>query len=95
MHSRLREGTALQNDLTRYELQLELFELQLTQIIDAKKILNYQLTSTLQLPAATIIIPTEKLAGMQIEDSKQENWHMLDMFMSWLYQCYVAVELKC
>ena len=75
MHSRLREGTALQNDLTRYELQLELFELQLTQIIDAKKILNYQLTSTLQLPAATIIIPTEKLAGMQIEDSKQENWH--------------------
>ncbi|MEG2070123.1 MAG: TolC family protein, partial [Bacteroidales bacterium] len=53
--ARQNEGLALKNDITRYELQLKLLELQLTQIENSKIILNNQLATVLGFPPHTRI----------------------------------------
>lgn len=50
-----KEGLALKNDITRYELQLKSLELALTQIENSKIIINNQLVTTLGLAQETII----------------------------------------
>ena len=45
-----KEGLALKNDITRYELQLKSLELALTQIENSQIIINNQLVTTLGLP---------------------------------------------
>ncbi|NDV64629.1 TolC family protein [Bacteroides sp. 224] len=50
-----KEGLALQNDITRYELQLKSLELALTQVRNTQIILNNQLVTVLGLPEETII----------------------------------------
>lgn len=50
-----KEGLALKNDITRYELQLKSLELALTQIENSRIILNSQLVTTLGLPQETVI----------------------------------------
>ena len=53
MEARRTQGTALKNDITRYELQKETLKLQLAKVKDACKIMNHQLVTTLHLPAGT------------------------------------------
>ena len=55
IQNRQEEGVALRNDITRYELQLKSLELQLEQIQNRIKIINYDLVITLGLPDETII----------------------------------------
>ena len=43
MRTRHEQGTVLQNDITRYELQRENLKLQLAKVLDARKILHHQL----------------------------------------------------
>lgn len=50
-----KEGLALKNDITRYELQLKSLELALTQIENSCIIINNQLVITLGLPQETVI----------------------------------------
>lgn len=50
-----KEGLALKNDITRYELQLKSLELALTQIENGRIIINSQLVNTLGLPQETTI----------------------------------------
>lgn len=50
-----KEGLALKNDITRYELQLKSLELALTQIENSRIIINSQLVTTLGLPQETEI----------------------------------------
>ena len=50
-----REGLALKNDITRYELQLKSLELALTQIENSRIIINNQLVTTLGLPRETVV----------------------------------------
>ena len=57
MEARLEQGAALQNDITRYELQREQLRLQLTRVQDARAIANHQLVTTLHLPEGTEICP--------------------------------------
>lgn len=57
MKARRREGTVLQNDITRYEFQLQNLELTLTKLNDASSIINHQLITTLHLPEQTVIVP--------------------------------------
>ena len=57
MKARRAEGKVLQNDITRYEFQLQSFELALTKIGDASAIINHQLVTTLHLPEHTLIYP--------------------------------------
>lgn len=59
MRARYAEGTALKNDITRYEYQLQSLELSKTKLADAIDIVNYQLIETLQLPEDTKLIPKD------------------------------------
>lgn len=55
IQARQKEGLALKNDITRYELQLKSLELALTQIENGKIILNNRLVTLLNLPQETVI----------------------------------------
>ena len=57
MKARREQGTVLQNDITRYEFQLQSLELTLTKLTDASAIINYQLATILHLPDHTVIVP--------------------------------------
>ena len=50
------QGVALLNNVTRYELQLKSLEVNLIQILNAKKIVNNEIVKTLQLPKDTELV---------------------------------------
>lgn len=74
MVARREQGTALKNDITRYELQKETLKQQLTQVKDAYKILNHQLVTTLHLPRETKIIPDSTLVNIPIQTLSEQQW---------------------
>ena len=57
MRARYEQGTALQNDITRYELLVSNLELQLVKINNTIDILNTNLVTTAGLPDGTVIVP--------------------------------------
>lgn len=57
MKARMEQGTVLQNDLTRYELQMQSLRLTYTRLQDARSIINHQLVTTLHLPEGTVVLP--------------------------------------
>ncbi len=61
MHARFEQGTALKNDITRYELLVSNFELELIRIDNTLKILNDNLVTIAGLPAETVIYPDEDI----------------------------------
>lgn len=64
MRSRHEQGTALHNDITRYELLVSNLRLQLTHIVNTMNILNHDLVTTAGLPEGTYVVPdTTILAG--------------------------------
>lgn len=77
MQARLEEGTALENDITRYELQRETLRLQLAKVEDACKIANHQLVITLHLPEGTVVQPDTTLSDSQIQTLSEANWQEL------------------
>lgn len=77
MQARLEQGTALQNDITRYELQRETLRLQLAKVEDACKIANYQLVTTLHLPEGTVVQPDTTLNDSQIQTLSEASWQEL------------------
>ena len=78
MKARREEGTVLQNDITRYEFQLQSLELTLTKLIDASTIINHQLVTTLHLPEQTVIVPDKNELDTDINAlsaiAAQETW---------------------
>lgn len=50
-------GVALANDVTRYELRLELLKLDLTRLQNTSEILNYRICNMLNLPENSVIVP--------------------------------------
>ena len=80
-----REGAALKNDITRYELQRETQRLQLTQAENARAITNYRLATTLHLPAGTEILPDTAALSRSFPAYAEEEWqaeaiaHNLDL----------------
>lgn len=77
MQARLEEGTALENDITRYELQRETLRLQLAKVEDACKIANHQLVITLHLPEGTVVHPDTTLNDSRIQTMSEANWQEL------------------
>ena len=77
MKARREQGTVLKNDITRYELQKEQLNLQLTRVEDARKIVNHQLVTTLHLPEDTEIAPDTSLLDRQILTLTEEDWQDL------------------
>lgn len=57
MKARFQQGTVINNDITRYELQLKSLKLNETQILNSIKIINHQLVTTLHMPDNTEIHP--------------------------------------
>ena len=78
MKARRVEGTVLQNDITRYEFQLQNLELTLTKLTDAFTVINHQLVTTLHLPEQTVIVPDKKELDTEINAlsaiAAQETW---------------------
>ena len=76
MESRRTQGTALKNDITRYELQKETLKLQLAKVQDTRKIMNHQLVTTLHLPAGTEIVPDSTLLNEEVTALAENDWQM-------------------
>lgn len=78
MKARREEGTVLQNDITRYEFQLQSLELTLTKLTDASTVINHQLVTTLHLPEQTVIAPDKNELDTEINVlsaiAAQETW---------------------
>lgn len=78
MKAHRKEGTVLQNDITRYEFQLQSLELTLTKLKDASTVINHQLVTTLHLPEQTVIIPDKNELDIEINAlsaiAAQETW---------------------
>ena len=74
MKARREQGTVLKNDITRYELQKEQLNLQLTRVKDARRIANHQLVTTLHLPEDAEITPDTSLLERQILTFTEEDW---------------------
>lgn len=77
MEARKEQGTALKNDITRYELQKEILKLQIAQVQDARTIINHQLSTTLHLPAETVIIPDTSLLNQDIKTLAEQDWQQM------------------
>lgn len=78
MKARRAEGTVLQNDITRYEFQLQNLELTLTKLTDASAVINHQLVTTLHLPEQTVLVPDKNELDAEINMltavAAQESW---------------------
>lgn len=61
MRARYEQGTALQNDITRYELLVSNLELQLIRINNTIGILNTNLVTTAGLPEGTVVVPDSSI----------------------------------
>lgn len=71
--ARQEQGMALQNDVTRYELQLESLRLQLRKVADQRDILNHELQNTLDISGR--IVPTERIDIVSATtDRGQQEW---------------------
>lgn len=77
MEARRTQGTALKNDITRYELQKETLKLQLAKVQDACRIINHQLVTTLHLPDDTEIIPDSALLNEEVKTLAENDWQLL------------------
>ena len=77
LEARHEQGTALRNDITRYELQREQLRLQLAQVQAARTIANHQLVNTLHLPGSTEIRPDTTLLQQQIQALTEAEWQQV------------------
>lgn len=71
--SRCAEGLALQNDVTRYELQLETIKLQRLRIEDAATILQLRLARAVGLEEGVTILPDADSALQLTDEAKREE----------------------
>ena len=74
MRARYEQGTALQNDITRYELLVSNLELQLVRINNTIDILNTNLVTTAGLPDGTVIIPDSTILAKSLPKDGVVLW---------------------
>lgn len=74
MKARYDQGTALQNDITRYELLVTDLELQLVRINNTIDILNTNLVTTAGLPASTVIVPDSTILARSLPAQGAAWW---------------------
>ena len=70
-------GVALQNDVTRYELQLKNIELARRRVANSIEILNYDLATMLGLPADAQIVPNSSLIEQTLPVQDMAYWQQL------------------
>ena len=74
IEDRQRQGVALKNDVTRYQLQLQTLQLQLTKIANYRAIANHQLCNTLNISVNDSIVPTDDVANAAYEKAGEDRW---------------------
>lgn len=74
MEARFKQGTALQNDITRYELLISNLELQLIRIDNTLEIFNNNLVTIAGLPSGTIIEPDTTILQKSLPGYSEERW---------------------
>lgn len=74
MNARYRQGTALPNDITRYELLVANLELQLVKINNTIDILNLNLVLTAGLPEGTVVMPDSAIFSEALPDNTASWW---------------------
>lgn len=74
MRARYEQGTVLQNDITRYELQLSNLELQLLKINNSLEILNTNLVERTGLPAGTVVVPDSTILDRSLPVQESGWW---------------------
>lgn len=74
MRARYEHGTALLNDITRYELLVSNFELQLIRINNTIGILNANLVTTAGLPEGTVIVPDSTILARSLPKESTAWW---------------------
>ena len=72
--ARQEEGTALKNDRTRYELQLEDLQLARQKVVNQMAVINYEMVTALQLPTSTVIVPDTSFFNSTQEQQSTEQW---------------------
>ncbi|MDE6099731.1 MAG: TolC family protein, partial [Paramuribaculum sp.] len=74
MDARYQQGTALRNDITRYELLLSNLELQLVKINNTIDILSRNLTVTAGLPESTSVRPDTTILDRSLPKDGEAWW---------------------
>ena len=74
MEARFQQGTALQNDITRYELLISNLELQLIRIDNTLTIFNNNLISITGLPERTVIEPDTTILLRSLPKDSESYW---------------------
>ncbi|MDE7092771.1 MAG: TolC family protein, partial [Muribaculaceae bacterium] len=74
MRARYEQGTALQNDITRYELLVSNLELQLVKINNTIGILNTNLVTIAGLPENTVIVPDSTILARSLPKDGAAWW---------------------
>ncbi len=75
MRSRYSQGTALKNDITRYELLVSNLELQFVKLDNTLDILNTSLVTTAGLPAGTVVVPDSTILARSLPVRDEAAWH--------------------
>ena len=79
MHARFRQGLALQNDITRYELLVSNLELQLVKLNNTLDILNRNIVVTAGLPDGTEIEPDSTILNRALPRATESDWQQSAM----------------
>lgn len=74
MQARYEQGTALLNDITRYELLVSNLELELTRIDNTLTILNDDLVTTAGMPQGTEVVPDSTILERSLPEQTEEWW---------------------
>ncbi|MDE6222215.1 MAG: TolC family protein [Muribaculaceae bacterium] len=74
MKARFDQGTALRNDITRYELLVSNLELRMVQISNTLEILNTNLVTISGLPEGTVVVPDSTILSDALPKDGIERW---------------------
>ena len=79
IEERHRQGVALKNDITRYELQMQTLQLELTKLRNQRSIVNHQLCVSLGIATSDSIVPTERVADKTFARDAEAQWQFAAM----------------
>ena len=74
MRARYEQGTALMNDITRYELLVSNLELQRVKLDNTLEILNNNLVTLAGLPDDTVIVPDSTMLAQSLPTGGTDEW---------------------
>jgi len=73
--ARYQEGTGLENDITRYELQLDNYKMAKTRTQNTRNILNYKMNKLAGIEQQTVVVPDSNTLSDIPEESTGDIWH--------------------